>query len=142
MAEEMERCMTRGTITNMETGEAWDVEHFLFSNDARISAIVRIEQVNSYIHENDSMQISADCLALDCIGAVFPMLLNFTPESVELRDGILADLQPDLLFHISGAYTAGTGDITVHDAEYRPLEEELVTYAKEAFRVNSGESDG
>lgn len=56
MEENMERFMTRGTITNMETGESLEVEHFLFPNDARFSANVRVGQVDSYVYENDSMQ--------------------------------------------------------------------------------------
>lgn len=142
MRKEMEHFILRGTISNMETGESSEVEHFLFPNEARISAIVQVKKVESYVHPDDSMQVSVSCQALDCIGGVFPMLLNFTPETVELQDGILAGLQPDLLFNISGEYTAGSGDIEVHNAEYRPLEEELAEFAAEAFRVNSGKSEG
>lgn len=131
-----------GEITNMETGETWDVEHFLLPNDARISAMVRIEQAVSYVHEDGSMQIVVACMALDSIGGVFPLALNFTPKSVTLRDEIVADLQPDRLFYVSGEFTTGGDEILVHDPEYHPVETELVANTLEAFRVNSRWSNG
>ena len=144
MDDDMSRFMLRGTITNMETGEEHETEHFLFPNDARISAIVRVEKVESYIHEDDSMQISVDCQALDSIADVFDLNMNFTPETTEKKEEILRDLVDGRMFVVEGEYTVlrEEGAITIHDAEYHPVDSELARIAEEAFRVNSGGLDG
>ena len=92
MGDDMSRFMLRGTITSMDTDETHEVEHFLFPIEARISAIVRVEKVESYIHEDDSMQISVDCQALDSIADVFDLNMNFTPETTEKMEEILRDI--------------------------------------------------
>lgn len=127
----------KGIITNMDTGESLEVEHFLFPNNAVLSAIAKVGKVASYVHEDDSMQIDVDCLALDSIGNVFPLSLNYTPEAVMLRDAILEDMQPDCLIYISGEFTAGCSPICVHDAEYRAVEPKVAEVARECFRVNA-----
>src|SRR6266581_6355418 len=143
MGEDMSRFMTRGTITNMESGEAYEVEHFLFPNDAKISATVRIEKVESYIHEDDSMQISVDCEALDSIGFVFKLNMQYTPETTEKMEEILRDLAVGRVFFVEGGYTLLKEEvaITIHDADYHPVDGEHTIIVEEALRVNSGRSD-
>lgn len=144
MHDEMECFMIRGMITNQETSEDHEVEHFLFPNDARLSAIVRVVKVESYVYENDSMEISADCQALSSYGSVFKLAMMFFPETVEQKDKILRDLEVGRVLFSEGGYSVLLDEaaITIYDADYRPLEEELAGFTAEAFRVNSGESKG
>lgn len=143
MKEDMSRHVISGTITNEDTGEAFEVEHFLYSNYAKISATVRIARVEDYTHPDGSMQISVDCLALDSIGFVFELNLQFTPQTVEKRDELLQDLTAGRLFFVEGGYTVQKDvAVTIYDAEYQALAGELEKIASEAFRVNSGELKG
>jgi len=50
---------------------------------AELSTIVRVLKVESYeIPEDVSVQISLNCQALDSIGNVFNMGVDFTPKAV------------------------------------------------------------
>jgi hypothetical protein len=72
----------QGTITDQETGESFEVDHYLFLSGSELTAIVKITQVNSYIHPNQSFQVSVECQALDSFGFVFQLNINFTPGSL------------------------------------------------------------
>jgi hypothetical protein len=141
--DDMSCHMMRGTITNEETGETWEIEHFLYSNEARISATAMIEKVEDFTHPDNSMQISVDCHALDSLGNVFALNMQFTPETVEKRDELLQDFTIGRILYVEGGYTAMKDEaVTIYDADYQPLAGELKKFAGEAFRVNFGKQEG
>ena len=130
----------RGVITDMETGETQDVSHYLFVSDLELTTIVRIRNVESYEHPDNSIQVSVDCQALDSIGSVFDLNLEFSPGSIEARDRLLEDMKVDSIFLVKGQYgVSRNGPICLFEPIYRfaepdfPLEE-----VREAFRINSG----
>ena len=138
MQDDMSRYLIRGTITNMETGEDNDCEHFMYSNDAKIGATVQIIKLKHYIHPDDSMQISVICHALDSLGYTFNLSLEFNPETLDMLYGILGDLTENLVLYAEGVYTVGQGGaITIYDADYYPLDQDIELVAREAFRVNN-----
>jgi hypothetical protein len=128
----------------METGEISNVRHYLFCTDFEFFTIAKIEHVESFKLPDNSFQISVDCSGLDSIGQVFKLGLDFTPDSVEIKNRILEELKVDSIFIVKGAYTI-TKDInpthiSLHDPYYEPVypqsfEDEI----REVFRVNGGE---
>jgi hypothetical protein len=93
-----------------------------------LAAIVKITQVNSYIHPNQSLQVSVDCLALDSLGFVFQLNMNFTPDLIEARDQLLRDLRVDSLVIVKGQYTVIEDSppfIMLHDPAYRAVPPEI-----------------
>jgi hypothetical protein len=118
----------QGTITDQETGESLEIEHYLFPTGSELTALVKITQVNSYLHPNQSFQVNVDSLALDSLGCVFPLNLNFTPELIKERDQLLRDLGLDSLWAVKGHYTVGENKppfIILHDPAYRALPPEV-----------------
>jgi len=130
----------RGVIENVETGESHEVSHYLFLSDLELTTIVKINKVESYLHPDNSIQVSVDCQALDCIGSVFDLNLEFSPGSIEERDQLLEDMKVDSIFPVKGQYgVSRSAPICLFEPAYRfpepdfPLEE-----VREAFRINSG----
>jgi len=52
-------------IENMDTGEVKYDESCLFPNDAELTTFVLVKHVNYYHHDDDTHQVSLQCLALD-----------------------------------------------------------------------------
>lgn len=145
--------IVRGNITNTETGEVSEVEHYLFCSGDEIRTIAMIINTESYEHPNCQVtnaegitkyfctfQISADCLAIDSLGGVFELNLNFQPGSREEMEQILKDLVAGRIFSIRGWYSvlSECPAITIHDPIYSQLcpdfsEDEV----RECFRINS-----
>ena len=70
----------RGTITDVKTGESSDIEPlYLYFNPAEISAIVKVQWMESYYDRTKEVQ--GGCLALDWQGNVYKLGLYFAPES-------------------------------------------------------------
>lgn len=127
----------KGKVADVETGESFEREHLMFCYEAEMNSIVRIEHVDNYTHQDNSIQISIDCLALDCVGFVFDMNLDFTPETESERSRILNDLKVSSVFLISGRYgTPRDAPMTLYDPQYQPPAPELEMDAQEVFRVN------
>ncbi len=141
----MEKNIIRGIITNCETGERWSVEHCLFVTGAELSTIVRILEVESYENPEDgSMQICLDCQALDSIGSVHKLDVDFSPKAVSDRDQILRDLKVDSIVLMHGSYlSAGEGPMKLANPEYRPVDPAIASkdQIREVFRLNS-KTDG
>lgn len=135
----MDSFILRGEIINCETGESTALEHFLFPNEARISAIARIEGIASHVHEDNSLQVSAECKALCSQGSVFELTMEFFPETAGMQEEIVRDLVVGQLFFVAGCYCVLPNEraITIYDADYRPLEIKLAGSASAAFQVNS-----
>jgi hypothetical protein len=130
----------QGTITDQETGESFEVEHCLFLTGSELTAIVKISEVNSYVHPDQSLQVSVDCLALDSFGFVFQLNMNFTPDLIEGRDQLLRDLRADSLLIVKGKYTVGERTppfIILHDPAYQPVPPGISeAQIRQAFEVN------
>jgi hypothetical protein len=136
----MNESMVRGSITDVETGESHEVEHFLLVTGSELTAMVKITQIESYVHENESFQVSVNCLALDSFGFVFQLNMNFTPDFIEERDKLLRELKVDSLFIVKGHYTVAENMppfITLHDPSYRTVPPEISeVQVRRAFEVN------
>jgi len=123
----MEEGMIKGTIKNTETGEISDVEHYLFTSGLKITAIAKIINVNSYEHPGNSKpfspyQISVNCQALDAVGSIFALNLQFTPDSAGERDKILEEIKEGHIFLLRGEYCITTNSpLTIYEPKYNPL---------------------
>ena len=139
----MKESIVRGSILDVETGESHEMEHFLLVTGAELTAMVNITQVESYIHEDKSFQVSVDCLALDSFGFVFQLNMNFTPDFIEERDKLLRELKVDSLLITKGHYTVVENMppfITLHDPSYRAVPPEFSEdQIRKAFEVNKAD---
>jgi len=137
----MSENLVRGTITNLDTGERSSVEHYLIATGSELTGIVRVLEVNSYVHpEDDSMQILVSSQALDSVGGVYDLVINFLPESVTERDQILGDLKVDSILLMKGEYLIPRdGSIMLGNPVYRPVDPVMGSedQMREAFRINS-----
>jgi hypothetical protein len=133
----------RGTITNTESGESWEREHYLLETGFELTTIVKITQVDSYVHEDDSFQVSVDCLALDSVGSVFSLNMDFTPESLGERDRLLQDFKLGYLFLVKGEYGVIKDEDSPHCIylswpSYRGVEPEFSEEEiRKAFEINT-----
>ncbi len=134
----------RGTITNTESGESWEKEHYLLDTGFELTTIVKITQVDSYyFHENDSFQVSVDGLALDSIGSVFSINMDYTSESPEERDRLLQDFKLGSLFLVKGEYGVIRDEDTPHcifvyEPSYRSVEPEFSEEeVRRVFEINA-----
>lgn len=138
----MESGLVTGTIKNTDTGEISPIDHYLFCHGYKLKTIIKVINVENWTHDDNSMQISADCLGLDVIGNVFEIILVFYPENVNKMNSILEDLKVNDIFMVSGIYTIiweeDEKSIIIYDPEYAPAsfhfpEEEI----RAAFRRNN-----
>jgi len=143
MAEEDKEIIT-GTVTNMESGESWGVEFKLFPTDMELMAIVKVERTEIFADTDNpkSTQLTVECKALDSLGFVYNLNLEFTPETVEEKDMIIADMKTGIIYMVKGRYSICQEDliIGIHDPEYLLLpssfnEEDV----REVFKVNGNE---
>jgi FtsZ family, C-terminal domain len=128
-----------GTITCQKTGTTSDIQHYLFRNDASMKSIVRVIHAEVYKHEDDfePFQISVDTLALDAIGSVFELNLEFRKESREAAEAILNDMQPNGLYSVSGDYTYADGTIwALQNPEYLAIQAEEKDELYRVFQDN------
>jgi hypothetical protein len=128
-----------GKIENLDTGEITDVNHYLLSTGSKISTIVKIINNQSFTHPDNSYQIIVDCFALDSIGDVFKLTLNFTPEDKNEMLRIETVLKQSLCLCVEGEYTISQDklDITIHDPIYSSLPHDLSENdVKKVFKFN------
>jgi hypothetical protein len=112
-----------GQIKDLDTGETHEIAPFyLFRGGFELNTFIKILNVESYLHPDNSKQISVDCLALDGCGFVFKLTIDFTPE--RLGDySVLPDEK---------------GGISLHNPTYSPLPTEYSREEiEEVFRVNN-----
>ena len=131
-----------GTITDEETGENWNVEFRLFFSDMELTAIVNVGSVRLKTDQDnpDPTEVFVTCKALDSIGLVFELSLEFIPENEERKDEIIADMKTGAIYLVKGRYNIFQDELTIKivNAEYLHLppgfdEDEV----REVFRVNS-----
>ncbi|HPC08164.1 MAG TPA: hypothetical protein PLF77_04590 [Smithella sp.] len=131
-----------GTIENMETGETHDIVPFhFFPCNCALNTIVKILHVESFLHPDNSRQISVDCLALDSSGFVFKLSMEFNPESQEDEQKIRSDITEGKIMAASGLYSVLTedeGGIMLFDPACESLPPEYsLEEVEEVFRVNN-----
>ncbi len=138
----MESGLVTGTIKNTDTGEISPIDHYLFCHGYKLKTIVKVINIGNWTHDDNSMQISVDCLGLDSYGFVFELNLEFNPDTANKMNRILDDLKVNDIFIVAGTYVVtwitDEKGITIYDPEYSPAsihfsEEEI----REAFRQNS-----
>jgi len=143
MSEKDKEIIT-GTVTNMESGESWGVEFKLFPTDMELMAIVKVEGIEIYADTNNqkSTQLNVECKALDSHGFVYNLNLEFTPETIEEKDMIAADMKTGVIYMVKGRYSICQEDliINISDPEYLPLPPSFAEEdVREVFKVNGNE---
>jgi hypothetical protein len=131
-----------GTITDQESGETFDITPFhYFPCHCELSTLVKVTRVNSYHHQDNSRQISADCLALDSNGFVFKLGMEFMAGNQEEEQRILSDVAEGKILAVNGIYSVlpeNEGGIAVFDPLCEPLPPQYsLKEVLEVFRVNN-----
>jgi hypothetical protein len=134
--------IVHGKMTNLESGEEWNVQFKFHLNDAELHAIVKVEdaEIMTSSEDPDQKQVVVNCKALDAIGLVYGLSLDFSSGTNEEMEKINADMQKDAIFLVKGRYSILGEDIIaiLLDPTYLTLppgfdDQEL----REVFRVNS-----
>ncbi|MGP8153911.1 MAG: hypothetical protein ACLQBQ_07190 [Smithella sp.] len=114
-----------GQIEDLDTGETKEIAPFyLFRGGFELSTFIKILIVESYLHPDNSRQISVDCLALDGCGLVFKLTIDFTPERLEDEIIILSDITVGKILAVRGDYSVlpdEKGGISLHNPTCSPL---------------------
>jgi hypothetical protein len=136
-----EKEVLTGTITNEETGENWNVEFRLFFTDVELTSIVKVGSVRLKIDRDDPdpTEVFVTCKALDSIGLVFELSLEFIPENDERQNKVIADMKTGAIFLVKGRYNIFPGELTIKivNTEYLPLSSDLdEDEVREVFRMN------
>lgn len=129
-------------ITCMDTGETHEEPPFyFFPTNFEMNTIVKVESVESYLHPDNSRQICIEALALDGIGFVFQLSINFVPQSTEEVQKILAEFIVGNIIAVHGCYSVSSDEsnaIMLHDPSYGPVPSKYsIEDIREVFRVNN-----
>lgn len=128
-----------GTITCRETGAATSLEHYLYPANSRMTSIVQVIHAELYEHVDASepFQISVDVLALDAIGTVIELGLEFRRSTREASDALLQDMPSKALLLVSGEYTCADGAFwAIQNPDYQAVPEEELEELNRVFQVN------
>ncbi len=130
----------KGTITDGETGETSDIEPlYLYFNPAEISAIVKVQWMESYYDRTKEVQ--GECLALDWQGNVYKLSLYFSPESPDEAKKIISEFAVGKIMAVAGRYCVmpkAECKIKLFQIEYNPLPPEYsIEEVEEVFRFNN-----
>ncbi len=131
-----------GTITEMESGEKTAVEFIPFFTDVELMTMVRVEGIekNDFTFDDEEVSfISVSGKALDSIGLVFDIELEFWIDKEEEENEIVADMKTGAIFLAKGSYRISSKEmlVTLRDPEYLPLPPEFDEQKiREVFRVN------
>jgi len=129
-------------ITNKDTSETHDVAPFyFFPTGFELNTFVKIENVESHLHTDNSRQICIKALALDGTGFVFKLSIDFMLVSVEEEQTILSEITVGGILAVHGCYSVlsdENGGIVLHSPTYSPLPPKYsVTEVEEIFRINN-----
>ena len=133
--------LIKGQIENVSTGHMESVERYLLPIDFRLTTIIKIVSIKEWLHPDSSRQVSVHCKALDSIGAVFDLDIEFFPTRQTERDKIIGDLKIGSIFSASGKYGIIRGSpITIFNPDYWEVEDHSELKEDEirvVFQVNS-----
>ena len=126
-------------IENMDTGEVKYDESCFFPNDAEMTTIILVKHVNYFHHDDDSHQVSIECLALDSQGNVFCLGIEYTPFSVAEKDLILADMVEEKIYFAKGVFCVVNNEasISLYEPSYKAMEMEMEATIRQVFKINS-----
>lgn len=133
----------RRTIENVETGETGKGEPDFFAAGFELTPVVMVKKRESLVLPNLSIHVAVECQALDSIGGVFDLDMDFFPTFIQERDRILEEIGIGSLFWVRGNYPVPKDlPIALFEPQYRPVkpdfsEEEI----RKVFRNNSGKED-
>lgn len=141
--ENMPNNFHRRTIENVETGETGKGEPDFFAAGFELTTVVMVKKVESLVLPNLSMQVAAECQALDSIGEGFDLGMDFFPTSIQERDRILEEIGIGSLFLVRGNYRVPKDfPIAVFESQYRPVEPDFSEEEiRKVFRNISGKHD-
>lgn len=128
-----------GTITETESGESWNVEFKPFLTDNALTAIIKVEDIE-IITASDATQVCVECKALDSIGFVYNLGMEFMPETDERKEKIISDMKAGAIFLVKGRYCISLSEMVINmiNPEYLPLPREMDEQeVQEVFKVNS-----
>ena len=138
---EEDKDLLTGKLEDMESGEEWNVEFVPYESDMNLMTIVKVISANSYEDNDEKMSVDVDCHAMDSLGFIYPIVLEYIRVTKEENDKIMADMVPDALFAAKGRYGIEEGTMSVFhllDPEYIKIDtdkdEELI---RKAFQINS-----
>ena len=128
-----------GTITDEETGEESFLQFYPLFLGLKLTTVVRIFHVDSYVHPDGSMQVSVDCEALDSVGMVYKANMDFTPDSESERDTLLEDMKVDAVFMVEGSYGIMLEEKSVgfNNPSYGPVNPGILDEIRRAFSFNA-----
>jgi hypothetical protein len=129
-----------GTIVDVETGEKHTVSHYLLPTGFRINTVIKITNVEFYTHLDNSTQVCVDCLALDSVGSVCKLQINYCLDDEDSMREIVRDLNKKLYHYIEGEYAFSQDDhfITIHNPKYSLISEKFsLMEIEKAFTINS-----
>ena len=133
----------KGFFEDLTTGEIKSINHYLLPLNLNLETIVKVQEVHSFVHEDASMQVSIDCRALDSIGAVYNISLDFSPSSTEIRDHLIEVFQAGFILMIKGEYgIPKDAPITLSEPQYSFIKSEsLLEEVTKAFTFNEGNKE-
>ena len=140
MHMEEDKDLLTGKLENMETGEEWNFEFVPYFSDMELLTIVKVISAESYEDTDEKRFVDVDCHAMDSLGFIYPIVLEFIQVTNEESIKILADMIPDALFAAKGRYGIEDSTMSIHlfDPECIKIDadknEELV---RKAFLINS-----
>ena len=138
---EEDKDLLTGKLEDMETGEEWHMEFVPYFSDMELLTIVKVISAESYEDTDEKRSVDVDCHAMDSLGFIYPIVLEFTQVTNEESIKILADMIPDALFAAKGRYVILEGTVTIInllEPEYIKIDadkdEELI---RKAFQIDS-----
>lgn len=143
MKDKLERITCE--VENVETGEIHeDPPFYYFPTGFELNTFVKIENIRSYpftFDNSEARQICIEALALDGIGFVFKLSIDFMPVSIEEEKAILSEITVGAILEFHGCYSISSnekGGIALYNPTYGPLPPEYsVSEVEEVFRVNN-----
>jgi len=130
----------KGQMVNESTGETFAIEHYLYPIDLRMWSIIRVSEINSFHHPDNSFQVSVRCEALDSVGAVFEMNIEFFPDNAAEKDRIVEDIKTGEIYRVEGRYGIFEKGVGIYEPTIKPItgipevcEQEI----RHVFQINS-----
>lgn len=147
MSEEYKGRLFTFAEKDCDSGEERTDKHYLLMTSASLKTTVKIQFVLNYTSPDGFMQLSIDCLALDFVGGVFDVALQYFSDEIEVRDKILQDLKQGSMWYVNGdllvACEDGAPFIVLYMPQYEKLRPENEKEAGIAFQINqqNGETE-